>query len=67
MVDAAIAGVMVEGVGIPMPGQTLLIAGALEAAKGRINLAWLLLVVSAAAMIGNSTGYAISRWGGRAV
>ena len=51
-----------------MPGQTLLIAGALEAAKGRINLACaFLLVVSAAAMIGNSTGYAISRWGGRAV
>jgi membrane protein DedA with SNARE-associated domain len=61
------AAVMAEGVGIPPPGQTLLIAGALEAAKGRINIMWLLFLVTAAATIGNSFGYAIGRWGGRTV
>jgi membrane protein DedA with SNARE-associated domain len=58
---------MAEGVGIPTPGQTLLIAGALEAAKGRINITWLLFLVTAAATVGNSIGYAIGRWGGRVV
>ena len=63
---AAVAAVMVEGMGIPAPGQILLIAGSLEAAQGRMNIALLLLLVTAAAVIGNSIGYAIGRWGGRA-
>jgi membrane protein DedA with SNARE-associated domain len=61
------AAVMAEGVGIPTPEQTLLIAGALEAANGRINIMWLLFLVTAVAMVGNSFGYAIGRWGGRTV
>jgi membrane protein DedA with SNARE-associated domain len=65
---AAVAtAVMAEGVGIPTPGQTLLMAGALEASKGRLNIAWLLFVATAAATAGNSMGYVIGRWGGRAV
>ena len=59
--------VMAEGVGIPTPGQTLLMVGALEAAKGRLNIVWLLFLVTGAATVGNSMGYAIGRWGGRAV
>ena len=62
---AAFAAVMVEGMGIPTPGQTLLMAGALEAAEGRMNIAVLLFVVTAAAALGNSVGYAVGRWGGR--
>jgi len=57
---------MVEGVGIPAPGQTLLMASALEAAAGRMNIGLVLLFVAAAATLGNSAGYAIGRWGGRA-
>ena len=64
---AAFAAVMAEGMGIPTPGQTLLMAGALEAAKGRMNIALLLFLVTTAATLGNSTGYAIGRWGGRVV
>jgi membrane protein DedA with SNARE-associated domain len=64
---AAVAAVMAEGVGIPAPGQILLIAGALEAAEGRMNIALLLLLVTVAAAIGNSVGYAIGRWGGSVV
>jgi membrane protein DedA with SNARE-associated domain len=63
---AAFAAVMAEGMGIPTPGQTLLMAGALEAAEGRMSIVWLLILVTMAATIGNSVGYAIGRWGGRA-
>jgi len=64
---AAFAAVMVEGMGIPTPGQTLLMAGALEAAAGRMNIALLVFLVITAATVGNSIGYAIGRWGGRVV
>ncbi len=60
---AAFAAVMAEGVGIPTPGQTLLIAGAAEAAQGRMNIMLLLFLVTAAATLGNSVGYVIGRWG----
>jgi membrane protein DedA with SNARE-associated domain len=64
---AAFAAVMVEGMGIPTPGQTLLMAGAAEAAEGRMSIALLLILVTTAATVGNSIGYAIGRWGGRMV
>jgi membrane protein DedA with SNARE-associated domain len=62
---AAFAAVMAEGIGIPTPGQTLLMAGALEAAQGRMNIVLLVSLVTTAAALGNSIGYAIGRWGGR--
>jgi membrane protein DedA with SNARE-associated domain len=62
---AAFAAVMAEGMGIPTPGQTLLMAGALEAAQGRMNIVLLVFLVTTAAALGNSVGYAIGRWGGR--
>src|SRR5258705_2081128 len=64
---AAFAAVMAEGMGIPTPGQTLLMASALEAAMGRMNIALLLFLVTTAATLGNSIGYAIGRSGGRVV
>jgi len=64
---AAVLAVMIEGVGIPAPGQTLLMASALEAASGRMSLAWVLILVTLAATVGNSIGYMIGRWGGRLV
>jgi membrane protein DedA with SNARE-associated domain len=62
---AAVLATMAEGMGIPTPGQTLLMASALEAAQGRMNIVWLLILVTTAATLGNSVGYAIGRWGGR--
>jgi membrane protein DedA with SNARE-associated domain len=41
-------------------------ASSLEAAAGRMNIVLVLLFVTASAIIGNSIGYAIGRWGGRA-
>jgi len=63
---ASVVAVMAEGVGIPLPGQTLLMASSLEAAAGRMNIVLVVLFATAAAIIGNSIGYAIGRWGGRA-
>ena len=64
---AAATAVLLEGMGIPAPGQTLLIASGLEATRGRMNIALLLFLVTAAAILGNSVGYVIGRWGGRLV
>lgn len=62
---AAFAAVIAEGIGIPTPGQTLLVASALDAAEGRMSIVLLLVLVTIAATLGNSLGYAIGRWGGR--
>ena len=57
-----------EGAGIPTPGQTLLIAAAVDAAAHpRLQIGWLLLVAFLAAALGNSVGYLIGRVGGRAL
>jgi len=62
---AAAGATLTEGMGIPAPGQTLLIASAFEASQGQMNIALLLLLVTTAAILGNSFGYMIGRWGGR--
>src|SRR5215831_10311007 len=64
---ATVLAVMVEGMGIPAPGQTLLMASAMEAATGRMHLGWVLCFVTLAATVGNSIGYSIGRWGGRLI
>jgi membrane protein DedA with SNARE-associated domain len=57
--------ILVEGVGIPAPGQTFLIAAALSAAHGKLSLVWVLILACLAAGLGNSLGYLLGRWGGR--
>lgn len=62
---AVFLAVMVEGIGLLAPGQTLLIAAALTAAKGGLNITWVLIWTFTGAVLGNSLGYLIGRWGGR--
>jgi membrane protein DedA with SNARE-associated domain len=62
---AVFLAVLVEGMGLVAPGQTLLIAAALTAARGHLNIAWVLILAFSAAALGNSLGYLIGRWGGR--
>ncbi|MCB1769869.1 MAG: DedA family protein [Candidatus Competibacteraceae bacterium] len=65
---AVFAAVGVEGFGIPAPGQTLLIAGAVTAAsQQQLRIEWLLLTAFLAALLGNSLGYLIGRRGGQAL
>lgn len=60
-----LAAIAIEGFGIPTPGQSLLIAGALLSTRGGFDIR--LLVVSAwfAAVAGSTFGYIIGRAGGR--
>ena len=62
---AIVAGaVLADSIGIPVLGQTVVIAGAVEASQRRMNILWLLFIVAASATLGNTGGYALGRWGG---
>ncbi len=54
---------LAEGFGIPLPGQTLLIACALLAASGQLDIVSVLLVGWVATQLGDIIGYAIGRYG----
>lgn len=64
---AVFVAVLVEGCGIPAPGQTLLMAGSIAAANSELSIVWLLLVTAFAALLGNSIGYLLGRSGGQAI
>lgn len=64
---AVFVAIFVEGCGIPAPGQTLLIAAALLAARGELWLGLVLATAVCAAAGGNLAGYAIGRLGGHRV
>lgn len=65
--SAVFVAIFVEGMGIPAPGQTLLIAAALFAERGDLSL-WILLGTAlVAAAAGNLVGFAIGRYGGHRV
>lgn len=62
----AVAGFLFfEDFGVPLPGETMLIAAALYAGTGHLDV-WLVgLIGFAAAVLGDNVGYAIGRFGGR--
>ncbi len=59
--------ILLEDFGLPAPGETVLISAALVAAKGELNIVLLLLAGWLGAVIGDNIGYAIGRFGGRAL
>jgi membrane protein DedA with SNARE-associated domain len=64
---AVFLAIFVEGMGIPAPGQTLLIAAALFAERGNLSLPVLLITALLGAAGGNLAGFAIGRYGGHRV
>jgi len=62
---AIFLGVFLESFGLPAPGESLMIAGALLAAAGRLDIVWVLALCWAASVIGDNIGYVIGRQGGR--
>lgn len=57
-----------ENVGLPIaPGETILIAGAVYAGSGRLNIVTLCVIGVATSIAGSAVGYAIGRFGGRAL
>ncbi len=59
--------IMVEDFGIPVPGETILIAGAIYAGAGRLNVVAVGVAAFIAAIIGDNIGFAIGHFGGRAL
>lgn len=59
--------IALEDFGIPVPGETILIAAAVYAGSGRLSIVGVGLVAFAAAIIGDNIGYAIGYFGGRAL
>lgn len=59
--------VAIEGCGIPLPGETALITSAVLAGSGHFNIAEVIAVAAAGAIVGDNTGYWIARKGGRAL
>ena len=58
--------VMLESAGIPLPGETALITAAFLASKGKLNIVEVIVVASAAAIVGDNGGYWVGRhWGRR--
>jgi membrane protein DedA with SNARE-associated domain len=64
----AVAGVIgVESFGIPAPGQTIMVAAAIYAGAGRLNVFGVAAIAFLAAVLGDNIGYWIGVRGGRAV
>ncbi|MGB2954271.1 MAG: DedA family protein [Gaiellaceae bacterium] len=60
--------VMIESFGIPLPGETALIAFAVLAASGHYSIVTVIAVAAAGAIVGDNLGYwLIGRLGGRAL
>lgn len=59
--------IMVEGMGIPLPGETILLLGAAYAGSGRLDIRGVILVAALGAIVGDNLGYLIGRRGGRAL
>ncbi|MHB8342107.1 MAG: DedA family protein [Mycobacteriales bacterium] len=57
--------VMLEDFGVPVPGETILIAAAVYAGAHQLNIFVVVIIAVVAAVIGDNIGYAIGRFGGR--
>ena len=60
------AVIMLESFGIPLPGETALIAFGILASQGHYSIEWVIALAALAAIVGDNLGYwVIGRWGGR--
>jgi membrane protein DedA with SNARE-associated domain len=53
-----------ESMGLPLPGETALLAAAAFASQGRLSIAWVAALAAASAIAGDNAGYWIGRKGG---
>jgi len=58
-------GVFLENTGLPVPGETALLAGAALAHFGQLSLGWVIVTAIVAAILGDNLGFFIGRHGGR--
>ncbi len=57
--------VMLESFGLPLPGETALIAFSVLASQGHYPIEEVIAVAAAAAIVGDNLGYMVARTGGR--
>jgi membrane protein DedA with SNARE-associated domain len=58
-------GVFLENAGLPVPGETALLAGGAMAKYGRLSLPWVVVTAICAAILGDNLGFLLGRRGGR--
>ena len=61
------AGVFLENTGLPVPGETMMLAGAALAHQGRLSLTWVIVIAIVGATFGDNLGFFIGRHGGRRI
>jgi membrane-associated protein len=62
----ALAGLVAgESSGLPLPGETALIAAAILASRGRLAIEAVIVIAASAAIVGDNLGYVLGRHGGR--
>jgi membrane protein DedA with SNARE-associated domain len=54
-----------EASGLPLPGETALVACGVLASQGALSIVWVLVVAMLAAILGDNLGYWVARLGGR--
>ncbi len=59
--------VALESTGVPLPGETALIAASVLASQGNYSIVAVIVVAAAGAIVGDNAGYWIGRKGGRAL
>jgi membrane protein DedA with SNARE-associated domain len=57
-------GIMLENAGIPLPGETITLVGGFLSGSGELNYAFVLACTTFGAIIGDSCGYWLGKWGG---
>jgi membrane-associated protein len=57
--------IAVETMGIPVPGEAALVAAALLASRGQLDIEVVIVLTASAAILGDNIGYLIGRSGGR--
>lgn len=62
---AVFAFVGIESLGVPLPGETMLISAALYAGHThRLNIVVIIVLAAAGAVIGDNIGFGVGHWGG---
>ncbi|MPZ37519.1 MAG: DedA family protein [Rhizobiales bacterium] len=59
--------IYLESFGVPMPGESAVIAASVLATRGDLSIAHVMVAVFVGAVLGDSTGYLIGRYGGRTI
>ncbi len=61
---AVFSGIMLESAGLPIPGETITLVGGFLAGNGELTYPSVLASATVGAIVGDSFGYWLGRWGG---